>query len=218
MFDLIFTCIGYAFVAAFWAGIFFAGRAVYHAARSRRYGRCVGFSVLIVALLWGGLFVGLTPGASAYARFRYSRELFGRGFALGAPRHSYDSPRAFNGDGYSIEVFTTSDALTRWATSPPTEFGTTYPVLPSVRSRWSAIHWRSTPVGPDERKFLEFALMERADSKDLEAARKLLERLANEPGHYFACFYFMHGDYVGNVDFFLLSPSERVFISVNHNT
>lgn len=60
--------------------------------------------------------------------------------------------------------------------------------------------------------------MRTADSNDLDAAQKLLERLANEPGHYFACFYFLHDDDVGNVDFFLLSPSERVFICVNHNT
>jgi len=218
MLDHILTCFGYAFVAAFWVGIFFAGRATYRAVRSHRYGRCFGFSVLLVALLWAGLFVGLTPGASAYARYRYSRELFGRGFALGSPRLSYDSPRALNGDGYSIEVFDTPDALTQWAISPPTEFSTTYPVLPSVRSRWSAVHWRSTPVTAEERKFLEFALMERAENKDLGEARKLLERLANEPGHYFACFYYMHGNSVGNVDFFLLSPSERLFISVNHNT
>lgn len=218
MIDLVFTCIGYAFVAAFWIGIFFAGRAAYRAARSRRYRRCIGFSVLIAGLLWGGLFVGLTPGASAYARYRYSRELFGRGFALGSPSHSYDSPRAFNGDGYSIEVFQISDALTRWVSSPPAEFRTTYPVLPSVRSRWSAVHWRPTSISADERKFLEFALMEHADSKDLHAAKKLLERLSNEPGHLFAYFYYMHDDRVGNVDFFLISPSERVFISVNHNT
>jgi hypothetical protein len=219
MFDLIFTGIGYAFTAAFWVGIFFAGRAAFRAKRSRRYRRCVAFSVLIVALLWMGLFVGLTPGASAYARYRYSRELFGRGFAaLGTLRHSYHSLRAFNGDGYSIAVFTTSDTLTRWATSPPTNFGTTYPALPSVRSHWSVVHWRATPVGPGERKFLEFALMEHANSKDLDAAKKLLERLANEPGHYFACYYYMHGQEVGNVDFFLLSPTNRVFISVNHNT
>lgn len=54
--------------------------------------------------------------------------------------------------------------------------------------------------------------MERADSKDLDATKKLLERFANEPGHYIAYFYYMHGGYVGNVDFFLLSPTEQIFI------
>lgn len=218
MLELTLDSIEFAFAATFWVLIVFAGRGVYRAGRSRRYARGVGFSTIIVLLLWGGLFVGITPGASAYARYRYSRELFGRCFALWTPQYSYDSPWTFNGDGYSIKVFTTSDALARWAKSPPSDFGTTYPVLPSFRSHWSALHWRATPVSAKERKFLEFALMRTADSNDLDAAQKLLERLANEPGHYFACFYFLHDDDVGNVDFFLLSPSERVFICVNHNT
>lgn len=222
MFELFLNCIAYtmyyAFVALFWVAIFKAGRAVFGAARSLRYAQSVGFCAIIVALLWGGLFVGLTPGASFYARYRYSRELFGSCFALWNSKYSYHSPRHFNGDGYSIEVLTTSDALSRWATAPPSDFGKTHPVLPSFRSHWSAIHWRATPVGADELKFLEFALMRSDNSSDLDAAKKFLERLANEPGHYFACFYFMHDSGVGNVDFFLLSPSERVLILVNHNT
>jgi hypothetical protein len=60
--------------------------------------------------------------------------------------------------------------------------------------------------------------MERSENPELEAATKLMARLANEPGHYMAFNYFMHQDWVGNVDFYLLCPSERVLILVNHNT
>ena len=162
--------------------------------------------------------MGFTPGASAYARYRYTHDLFGRSFALGSPRLSYHSSRAFNGDGYSVEVFDTSETLAGWVSSPPPEFTTTYPVRPSYRSHWSGVHWRQTPISADDQKFLEFALGEYADSNDLKAAKELLERLAKEPGHYFAYFYYMHGEYVGDLDFFLISPSKRVFISLNSNT
>ena len=213
-----FELISYAFVAAFWVAIFFAGRAAVRGVRSRRYVRSIGFSLLVVALLWAGLHLGLTPGASAYARYRYLRELFGRSFALASPRLSYHSARSFNGDGYSIEVFDTPDALSRWASSPPPEFTTQFPMRPSYRSHWSGVHWRQTPISADDQKFIEFALGEQADSSDLKAAKELLARLVKEPGDYFAYFYYMHGKHVGDLDFFLLSPSERVFIMLNSNT
>lgn len=218
MFDLILTCIGYALLAAFWVSIFFASREGLRAGLTRRYARCGAFAALVAAVLWAGLFVGFTPGSEAYASYRFSRELFGRGFVLGSPRHSYDSPRAFNGDGYSIEVFETPDGLARLAAFPPAEFCSAFPIRPPFRSHWSGVPWHSTPITGKERMFLEFALMARADSVELTAAQRLLERLANEPGHYIAYFYYMHGDHVGNVDFFLISPSARVLIVVNHNT
>lgn len=216
--DFVLTSIGYAFLAAFWAAIFFASRAAWRAWRTLRYGRCLVFAVFILVLLWCGLFVGFTPGAAAYARYRFSQELFGRGFALGSLRHSYESLRAPTGDGYSIEVFEISDAFARWSASPPPEFQTVFPAKPTYREGWSGVHWHSTPLAADERKFLEFALLEEVPNRDLEAAKKLLKRLANEPGHYVAYRYKMNGEFLANVDFFLLSPSERVFISVNHNT
>lgn len=218
MFDLILNCIFYGFLAAFWIAIFFAGRAVVRGIRSRRYGRSTGFCFVVCGLLWAGLHMGLTPGASAYARYRYTHDLFGRSFALSSPRLSYYSSRDFHGDGYSIEVFKTSETLSRWASSPPADFTATYPVRPSYRSHWSGVHWRQTPISADDRKFLEFALSEHAGGSDLKAAKELLERLANEPGHYFAYFNYMHEEHVGDLDFFLLSPSKRVFILVNSNT
>jgi hypothetical protein len=218
MLDLVLTSIGYAFLAAFWAGIFFASRAAWRAWRTLRHGRCLAFAVFVLVLLWCGLFTGFTPGASAYARYRFSQELFGRGFALGSLRRSYESRRAITGDGYSIEVFEISDAFARWAASPSPEFQTAFPVKPSYRDRWSGVHWHATPIAADERKFLEFALLEQVPNSDLEAAKKLLKRLANEPGHYVAYSFKMNGEFLANVDFFLLSPSERVFISANNNT
>jgi len=144
--------------------------------------------------------------------------MFGRRFLLGSPRLSYDSRRSFNGDGYSIQVYDISEALSRWASSPPADFSTSYPVRPSVRSDWTGVRWRPTPISAEDQKFMEFALATYADHKDFKEAKELLEMLAKEPGHYFAYFYKMHGEYVGNLDFFLISPSKRVFISLNTNT
>lgn len=218
MLDLIVTCIGYALAAAFWACVFIECMGAWRAGRSRRYLQCVGFTAIVIALLWSGLFIGLTPGASAYGSYRYSREVFGRGFVLGSPRYTYRTPPTFNGDGYSIEVFDIPDTLAHFAASPPPEFGTAFPVRTSDRTQWSVVPWHPTPITEHDRKFLDFVLMDHADNKDLDAAKKLLERLANEPGHYIAYFYLIHDDSVSNVDFFLLSPSERVFIFVNLNT
>lgn len=219
MSDLIINCIGYGFIAAFWVSIILASWAAYRRIRARLIFRALGFVCIVVTLLWAGLELRLIPGASAYAQYRYTRNLFGRGFYLGEPRLSYHSRRSFNGDGYSIELFGAPERLTRLANSPPPDFTFGYPIRPSYRSKWSGIQWRPTPISTIDRKFLEFALRASfSDNSDLKTAQMLLEQYANEPGHYFAYFYFMHGESVGNVDFFLLSPSKGIFIAVNSNT
>jgi len=218
MIEVILKCISFGFLAAFWAGVFLAARAAVRGIRSARYARACGFLCLVIAILYAGLHLGFTPGSSAYARYRYTRDMFGRSFVLGAPRLSYDSQRSFHGDGYSIEVYDISEALSRWSSSPPPDFTTSYPVRPSVRSDWIGVRWRQTPISAGDQKFMEFALATYADDKDFKEAKELLEKLAKEPGHYFAYFYKMNGEYVANLDFFLISPSKRVFISLNSNT
>ena len=218
MLDHILLLIGYTIVAMFWLAMVFLVRAAYRGVRARRWSRVLGFLGIAIALATGGLFLGLTPGSAAFYRYLDTRSYFGRGFFLGSPYLSYDSPRFFSGDGYSIEVFRISDSLARWASSPPATFTTEYPLKPSYRSHWTSLHWCPTPVAAEDRKLLDFALESTESDTDVLAAQTLLKRLANETGNYISAFYFMHGDSVGNVDLFLLSPGEHILIRVNFNT
>jgi hypothetical protein len=211
MFELILRCIGYAFMAAFWLGIFFASRAAMRAVHLRHFGRAAGFCIVVIGSLWAGLFVGFTPGASAYQRYRHIRDLFGVGVTLGPVRHEYFVSVGFGG-GYHIRVREIPDSLSRWALSPPPEFTAAHPVR---RSRDSGSYWHPTPLAAAEQKYLRFILLEQGSSLDLSQAQQLLERLANEPGNYVAYSYRESSSTIADVDFYLLSPSQHVFISAS---
>jgi hypothetical protein len=162
--------------------------------------------------------LGMLPGSTLYRNCYYAHQWFGKIVVLGTPRFSYDSERAFNGDGYSIEVFDISTSFAAWATSPPPNFTTSYPIPPGYRSHWKSTTWHKTPIPAEELNFLDFATNSYTDDPKLVAAISLLQKLAKKPGSYIAIRYYMHDDSVGDVDFYLLSPSEKTFILVNHNT
>jgi hypothetical protein len=190
----------------------------YKAIRVRRRIAFAVYSVLILLLLWAGFFIGVTPGSRAYADYQMTRDLFGIGFILAHPENEYNSERAFNGDGYTIEVYKLNDSEVNKILSLLSQQAQNLPARPSYRSHWQQTFWRQTPIKREEQQFLEFALMEHVSDTDLEKEHKLLNDLAHEPGHYYSYFYFMHGTYPGDIDFFLLSPSKHLFILVNHNT
>ena len=218
MLDVVLTSIYYLIAATLWYAIYRSGRAMAKRVRIRKYLGGMLLFGLTIFLLWVGLEFGAVPGSSAYKSCYYTRRWFGKAMLLGSPRFNYDSERSFTGDGYSIDVYDISDSFAAWAASPPADFSTSYPVNPGFRSHWKSTTWHKTPIPSEELKFLDFALDVYTSDPKLAAARSLLEKLANEPGNHISIRYFMHGDYVGDVDFFLLSPSEKVFILVNHNT
>lgn len=219
MLDVILMSVYYLIAAILWYAIYRFGRAMVRRVRIRKYLGGMLFFCLTICTIWAGLEFGAVPGSSLYKRCYYTWQTFGKVMLLGSPRYSYDSERAFNGDGYSIDVYDISDSFAAWAASPPAGFASSYPVKPGYRSHWNSTTWHKTPVQASERKFLDFALSEHnSNDTQLQSAHKLLEKLANAPGSYIAIFSYMHGEYVGDVDFLLLSPSEKVFIMVNHNT
>jgi hypothetical protein len=214
----VWTLIYYALLISFWALVIFLGWRAFKRFRNRHYAFAALFALLAFLILWGGLFIGFTPGSRAYADYRMTRCYFGTGFILGKPYLTYDSERDFNGDGYSISVYKLSERTTRKLRKPKEAFFQDLPAKPSFRSHWQSKAWHPTPIIDDDLQFLEFALLERGHDSQLEKAQQLLRRLTHEPEHFYACFYFMHAHNPGDVDFFLLSPKERIFIMVNHNT
>ena len=212
------TSLYYLIAAVLWCVVYLSGRAIVRRFRSRKYFAGVWFIGLTTFLLWAGLELRMLPGSTAYRDCYYSNQWFGRIGLLGNLRLYYHSEREFNGDGYSIDVFDISDSFAAWAASPPAEFTIRYPIKPEFRSHWNSIAWHKTPIPAEEVPFLDTAMSERADDPKLEAAIKLLKKLANEPGNYIAIRYHGQAASVADIDFFLLSPSEKTFILVNFNT
>lgn len=198
--------------------VLFLSYKAFKAIRGRGRIKFAIYTVIILALLWAGLLIGVTPGSRAYADYRMTRDLFGIGFSLGNPEIEYNSDRSFHGDGYTIEAYKLSDDMVHKLISIPSDQLRILPTRPSYRSHWQQTFWRQTPIRSEEQQFLEFALMEHVSDAGLESAHKLLNQLAHEPEHYYSYFYYMHDQYQGDIDFFLFSPGKRLFILVNHNT
>ena len=207
----------YIFVSIFWLLVLFLAYKDFKAIRDQHRIMFAVYSFLILLLLWVGLFIGVTPGSRDYADYRMTRDLFGTSITLGQPEIEYHSERAFNGDGYSIEVYKLNKGEINKIPDAQQKIQS-LPTRPSSRSHWQQTFWRQTPIKAEEEHLLEFALMGDASDEGVEKGRTLLNELAHKPGHYYSYFYFMHGQYPGDIDFFLFSPSKNLLILVNLNT
>ena len=198
-------------LASFWLLVMVLMVAIFHSLRVRKYLMSTILTVGMIVWLGVGLLIGTTPGSDCLARYEESKELFGQRFWIGSPIMAYDSPRGFNGDGYSIEVLPMPDELVMFLSPPPANFTTNYPIKPVFRAYWEGVHWRPTPVSSGD-SYLDFAL-----EGGTGPAATLLNRLAHQPGSWYAYFHSSNG-YLENIDYWLVCPKERVIVWVNHNT
>lgn len=179
--------------------------------------------VFFGTLFWITWSMRIFPGSQAFYDRQYNKELTGKAFSTYLT-FSHESPRAFNGDGYSIWVYEFDQETAQLFSPPDNEFFSNFPIRPDYRSHWQQKKWDKTPLNQDEQKFLDFALSEFTPD-DTDKAKKIqdtfdyIEKIMNEPGHYYAYNYYMHSnDYIGDIDFFIISPTDKKLIVINHNT
>ncbi len=175
-------------------------------------------SLPVVGILLILFWLRLLPGADAYYERKLARELTGISFRINNIDFEYDSPRSFNGDGYSIYVFNLTDEVINQIYCHSLD---SYPLHPGYRSHWKLEHWKKTPIQVNERKITNFAGPDGEINKKLRGKEiaALFEKILHEEGNYYAYLYFMHSnDDVGNIDFFLISKKYKKLIIVNHNT
>lgn len=197
----------------------FLARLGWSAFRSFRAKRWLpgSFSIgLILLLLYGGLTLQVLPGAAPAYRYQLTRALFGKGFYLSAPTHTF-AQGSFN-EGHSIEVFRISEELARWFTASTRELAYGYPKKTAQQVEWTQVSWTATPVSGEARRLLDVYLDETATEAGNKDARNLLKKLAAEPGHSGACFHSQRDSVFGNIDLFLVSPKGRILIVMRLNT
>jgi len=215
-----FDLIAYGFVAAYYGGLALICWCIWRRAKKRKW---VGFICLAVVLLFLVVFPGLTwgilPGSSVYQDLIRTRKLTGKSFLLGEPKLSEHSERFFNGDGSSIVVYSISDKVASGLTDPSARFFEGFPLRPGYRSDWEATRWRKTPSQPMDEVFIKFVGIN-TETKEFghDNPRHVAARLLTEEGNFYSYFYYMHGDYPGNVDVFIISPKERLLVIANLNT
>lgn len=169
------------------------------------------------------VFIGLWSMDSvirAKEHLKYLANLYDTDVALGPALYEYDSPRAFNGDGYSLSVHELPAKVRTRFQSADKRLLSEFPKRPDYRDHWTSRPWSEAPFDPSLEKYLEFALSsydsERASglSSQFQAIREALSR----KGAYYAFFAYDHGDYPGNIDLFIVDLKEGRLYSINHNT
>lgn len=214
-----------AFVV-FWLSLAYFGLGVVRGIRRRVYWVSVVCGSLMLFQLWFGLLIGFTPGAAAYEAYcnrewmyRETGELFGKRFDLGYPRIAYNSERGlFNGDGSSIEVYDIPDSLIAFINDPAHDFLASFPKKPEYLTDWKQVHWKQTAtLSAQDLEAMSYSILVSGSKKEVQVAQDLLQASITEPGNYIAYCYNMNGSEIWDVDFYLISPSHKVFIWANRN-
>ena len=152
--------------------------------------------------------------------------LFGKHFYLGNIISSYNSERAFNGDGYSIYVFEMSEELSTYITDNFLTIKDIYPDKPYFRVEWTTDwiieKWRDTPFNEEEKWLYNFAIdaeyqyeNDLTDKSNATKSISYFKKLMNEEGSFYSYNYYSMGM---NIDFFVFNIEDNILVFINHDT
>ena len=117
------------------------------------------------------------------------------------------------GEGYTIDVFKFNDEIAEYFKNPDKEFFETFPIELEYRKKWKREKWKKTPVLKSEIEFLETATPNYGGwSQYRKDKMDFVKELANQKGNFYA-----YNTKLGDVDFFIISPTEKLIVMINHN-
>lgn len=138
--------------------------------------------------------------------------------------YSYHTKRAWNGDGYSIQIFEINEKTIKQFLDSKKNFLNPHLKLYDDRENWNKKNWKRSPLPKNEMIYSEFALTGLAKQNSViygrnENIETFINTILNEKGNYYAYFYSLQSEgNVGNIDFFIISPNRRLLIVINNNT
>lgn len=181
--------------------------------------KLVGFQIavpMLVFLVFNVVLLELDKKAHS----EYLTNLFDTHVTLGKAVYEYDSPRAFNGDGYSLTVYALPANIRSRFESADERLLSEFPKRPSYRNRWSPHHWREAPFDPDFEKYLSFALSNYDSSKapKLTSHFQTIREVLSHKRTYYAFFAYVLDDYLGDIDMFIVDLEGGRLYMINHNT
>lgn len=191
------------------------GLAVY-----RRQWRKVRKGVMVPACIYV-LITSVAVIAGYWEQRTHYDRIFATPCRLEDPLYNYDSARAFNGDGYSISVYRLPDTVRKRFERADAEPLSAFPQRSSLdRDDWDAEPWRRGPVDARFERYVWFALSsyDQTNNRELMDVFAAIRTALAGPDAYYAFFKYDHGDYPGNIDFFLVDlKAGRIYI-INNNT
>jgi hypothetical protein len=217
MSDLVTTMWGIAFLVALVGCIPYGIWIIYTVFKKRwkRVGIQIAIPVLALLVLWAA-----SPVLNKKAYSKYLSNLYDTDITLGAALFAYDSPRAFNGDGYSISVYELPAIIRSRFESTDKRLLSEFPKRPSYRNHWDVQHWREAPFDPKFVKYLDFALSsyDSARAPGLLSHFQAIREALSHKRTYYAFFSYDHGNDPGNIDLFVVDLEGGRLYTINHNT
>lgn len=151
---------------------------------------------------------------------RYLKDVFDTKVVLGPAIYSYDSERAFNGDGYSIAVYKLPQSIRDRFTSTDKGLFTDFPRRPYYKSHWNTVYWRKAPFDDSLSVLLQFALstLDARNAKGLGDQFDAIKTALRKPTTFYAFFYNGTKTCVGDVDLFIVDLDADRLYTINLNT
>ncbi|MEE9491795.1 MAG: hypothetical protein V3W04_00235 [Gammaproteobacteria bacterium] len=151
---------------------------------------------------------------------KYLREIYDVEIDLKSAIYNYDSPRSFQGDGYSISVYELPIEIRQRFESADTRLLEQFPKRPNYRSKWSIEQWSEAPLDPKFNKHLDFSLSS-YDAKHVSELSSYFHDIRSalkQKNTYYAFFFKGHKDFPGNIDMFIIDLDNNRLYDINHNT
>jgi hypothetical protein len=166
------------------------------------------FTLIIGMICWN---LGIFPMSRNLYVKEVSEKITGKSF-WSEKEFSFDEI-SVRGEGYSIDVFKFNDEIAEYFKNPGKEFFENYPKELEYRGNWERVKWKKTPVIESEQIYLENATPHYGNWNDKKKEKMdFVRNLANRNGGMYA-FNTKNGD----VDFFIISPEEKLIVIINHN-
>jgi hypothetical protein len=151
------------------------------------------------------------------AYLEYLRGLYDADVTLEDALYRYDSPRAFNGDGYSIAVHELPPEIRSRFEASDERLLSQFPMRPDYRHKWETQHWQAGPITSDFKNHIDFALMGSKGDPGLPGAfHAVREALAREQTFY-AFFFKTPGGLLQNIDLFVVDLKGGRLYVINQN-
>lgn len=206
------------FITVMLGAIPYAAWALYTAFK-RRW-RQLALQVIAPPMVGFGLFCADILDWHFYGRYAYLQSIFSVRCELGTELYTYDTPRAYNGDGYSFGVFELPPTIRQRFSQTADGLLATFPRRDKDRLDWQTSFWRAAPAAEIHQKYIDFALSDYG-SRDTQLHSQFANiRMAlNSPHSFYSFFYKASGDdYPNNIDMFVIDLDKGRLYIINHNT
>lgn len=139
---------------------------------------------------------------------------------LGKPLYEYDSPRAFNGDGYSFRAYELPTDIRNSFKAPDQKLLTEFPKQPFSSNGWSVQPWKEAPLTPSFNQYIEFALSnyDERNESSLSPYFKAIREALSSKGTFYSFFSRGNEQCPQDIDLFIVDLKNNRLYIINHNT